>query len=222
MTLTTMILANVVILIVLGLLARFVKIGGAETTQGGWNFNYSTSDLIILAVVGAIAGVINTGTGIVWAAANTAGGPLAGAALQGAFMWAYLLAYFLIRKPGSMLIVGLVETAMEALLGNPSGFATMGWGLTQGLGAEVVMAFVNYANFGWWAFALAGAASSQFGTVWTAWLFGWDSSAAIVGQYWQATPINLISGAIFSGLLGWWLGKMVERTGLVRATRRTA
>jgi ABC-type thiamin/hydroxymethylpyrimidine transport system permease subunit len=132
-----MILVNVVILVALGLLARFVKLGNAETTGGGWNFNYSTSDLIILAVVGAIAGVINTGTGIVWAAANSAGGPLAGAALQGAFMWAYLLAYFLVRKPGSMLIVGLVETAMEALLGNPSGFATMGWGLTQGIGAEL-------------------------------------------------------------------------------------
>jgi energy-coupling factor transport system permease protein len=221
MTLATMILVNVVIIAVLGLLAKFVKVGDAETTQGGWNFNYSTSDLIILAVIGAIAGVINTGTGIVWAAANSAGGPLAGAALQGAFMWAYLLAYFLVRKPGSMLIVGLVETAMEALLGNPSGFATMGWGLTQGIGAEVVMAFVNYSNFGWWAFALAGAAASQFGTIWTAWLFGWDTSAAVVGQYWQATPINLISGAIFSGILGWWLGKMVERTGLVRATRKT-
>ena len=83
------------------------------------------------------------------------------------------------------------------------------------------MAFVNYANFGWWAFALAGAAASQFGTVWTAWLFGWDSTAEIVAQYWQATPINLISGAIFSGLLGWWLGKMVQRTNLVRATRTT-
>ena len=221
MTLTTMILANVVIIVVLGLVAKFVRLGSSETTQGGWNFNYSTSDLIILAVIGAIAGVINTGTGIVWAAANSAGGPLAGAALQGAFMWAYLLAYFLVRKPGSMLIVGLVETAMEALLGNPSGFATMGWGLTQGIGAEVVMAFVNYANFGWWAFALAGAAASQFGTVWTAWLFGWDSTAEIVAQYWQATPINLISGAIFSGLLGWWLGKMVQRTNLVRATRTT-
>lgn len=220
MTLATMILVNVGILIVLGLLAKFVKIGNAETTKGGWNFNYTTSDLIILAVIGAIAGVINTGTGILWAAANSAGGPLAGAALQGAFMWAYLLAYFLIRKPGSMLIVGLVETAMEALLGNPSGFATMGWGLTQGIGAEVVMAIVNYSNFGWWAFALAGAAASQFGTIWTAWLFGWDSTPEIVSQYWQAAPINMISGAIFSGLLGWTLGKMVERTGLVRATRK--
>ena len=55
MTLTTMILANVVIIVVLGLVAKFVKIGSAETTQGGWNFNYSTSDLIILAVIGTIA-----------------------------------------------------------------------------------------------------------------------------------------------------------------------
>src|SRR5574341_1959836 len=206
MTLTTMILANVVILVVLGLLARFVKLGNAETTAGGWNFNYSTSDLIILAVVGAIAGVINTGTGIVWAAANSAGGPLAGAALQGAFMWAYLLAYFLVRKPGSMLIVGLLETAIEALLGNPSGLSTIGWGFTQGLAAEIVMAICNYSNFGPIAFALAGAASSQFGTVWTAYLFGWDSTSEIVRQYWIAAPINLISGAILSGLLGYWLG----------------
>jgi ABC-type thiamin/hydroxymethylpyrimidine transport system permease subunit len=36
----------------------------------------------------------------------------------------------------------------------------------------------------------------------------------------MATPINMISGGIFSGLLGWWLGKMIERTGLVRATRK--
>jgi energy-coupling factor transport system substrate-specific component len=215
-----MLVINLLIVAVLGLLAKYVKIGQAETTKGGFNFSYTTSDLIILAVIGAIAGVVNTGTGIVWAAANSAGGPLAGAALQGAFMWAYLLAYFLIRKPGTMLIVGLIETGMEALLGNPSGISTLGWGLTQGLGAEAVMAFVNYSNFGWWVFGLAGAAASQFGTVWTAWLFGWDSTPEIVNAYWTATPINLVSGFIFSGLLGWWLGKMVERTGLLRTTRK--
>jgi energy-coupling factor transport system substrate-specific component len=217
---TLMFVINLLIVAVLGLLAKYVKIGQAETTKGGFTFGYTTSDLIILAVIGAIAGVVNTGTGIVWAAANSAGGPMAGAALQGAFMWAYLLAYFLIRKPGAMLIVGLIETGMEALLGNPSGISTLGWGLTQGLGAEAVMAFVNYGNFGWWVFGLAGAAASQFGTVWTAWLFGWDSTPEVVSAYWTATPINLISGFIFSGLLGWGLGRMVERTGLLRTTRK--
>jgi energy-coupling factor transport system substrate-specific component len=220
MTLPLMIVVNILIVAVLGLLAKYVKVGSAETTAGGFNFNYSTSDLIILAVIGAIAGVVNTGTGIVWNAANAAGGPLAGAALQGVFMWAYLLAFFLVRKPGSMLIIGLIETTMEALLGNPSGISTIGWGITQGLGAEAVMAFVVYGNFGWWAFALAGAAASQFGTIWTAFLFGWDSTPEIVSAYWTATPINLVSGFIFSGLLGWWLGKTVEKTGLLRTTRK--
>ena len=220
MTLPVMIVVNLIIVVALGLIAKFVNIGGDDNGKGGWNFNYTTSDLIILAVIGAIAGVVNTGTGIAWAAANSAGGPLAGAALQGAFMWAYLLAFYLVRKPGAMLIVGLLETGMEALLGNPSGVATMGWGLTQGIGAEIVMAMCNYSKFNWLAFFMAGAAAAQFGTVWTAYLFGWDTSAELVSQYWIAAPINMISGGIISGLLGFWLGKTIERTGLVRATRK--
>ncbi len=198
-----------------------MKATGNEASTGGWNFNYSTRDLILLAVIGAISGVVNVGLGIVWNAANAAGGPLAGAALQGTFMWAYLLAFFLVRKPGSMLIIGILESSIEALLGNPSGISTIGWGFTQGLAAEIVMAICNYRSFGPLAFAMAGAAASQFGTVWTAYLFGWDTTASVIQQYWIAAPINLISGAIFSGLLGYWLGKMIARTGLVRAARQT-
>ena len=192
-----------------------------ETNTGGWNFNYTTRDLILLAVIGAIAGVVNVGLGIVWNAANAAGGPLAGAALQGTFMWAYLLAFFLVRKPGTMLIIGLLESTIEALLGNPAGISTLGWGITQGLGAEIVMAMSGYTNFGLLAFAMAGAAASQLGTVWSAYLYGWDTSPEVVRQYWLAAPINMISGAIFSGMLGYWLGKMIARTGLVRSARRS-
>ncbi len=219
MTLLGMIVINLVIVAVLGLVARFVKVDKSAQTAGGWNLAYTTRDLLLIAVIGVISGVVNTGTGIVWNAVNAAGGPLAGAALQGAFMWAYLLAFFLVRKPGSMLAVGLIETAIEGFLGNPSGLATLGWGLTQGLGAELVMAICFYGDFDWLAFGMAGAAASQFGTVWTAYLFGWDTSAAVVQQYWMAAPINMISGFILSGLLGWWLGKLISRTGLLRAAR---
>ncbi len=211
-----MLVINLAIVLVLGLIARFVKVQKSDGT-GGWNFQYTTRDLLLIAVIGVISGIVNTGTGIVWNAVNAAGGPLAGALLQGAFMWAYLLAFFLIRKPGSMLAVGIIETAIEGFLGNPSGLATLGWGLTQGLGAELVMAIAMYQDFGWLAFGLAGAAASQFGTVWTAYLFGWDSTPSVVQQYWMAAPINLISGFVLSGLLGWWLGKLIARTGLVRA-----
>lgn len=206
---------NIVILVVLGMIARTVK--SDPTAKGGFNFSYSTSDLVIMAVIGAIAGVVNTWMGNVWYAANTVS-PIYGAALQGTFMWAYLLAYFLVRKSGSMLIVGVVEAAVEALLGNQAGLNTLGWGVTQGLAAEIVMWFCNYGKFGWLVFGLAGAGSSQFGTLWSFILYGWSS----LNDYLIAAPINLISGFIFSGLLGFWLGKIIENTGLLRATRREA
>ena len=204
---------NIVILVVLGLVAKAVS--SNPTGKGGFNFNYSTSDLVIMAVLGALAGVINTWMGNVWYAANTVR-PIYGAALQGTFMWAYILAYFLVRKSGSMLIIGVIEAGVEALLGNQAGLSTLGWGVTQGLGAEVVMWLCNYGKFGWLALGLAGAGASQFGTVWSFILYGWSS----LNDYLIAAPINLVSGFIFSGLLGFGLGKMIENTGLLRATRR--
>jgi energy-coupling factor transport system permease protein len=203
---------NLVILVVLGLIAKAVK--SDPTSKGGFNFNYTTSDLVIMAVLGALAGVINTWMGNVWYAANTVS-PIYGAALQGTFMWAYVLAYFLVRKSGSMLIIGVIEAGVEALLGNQAGLSTLGWGVTQGLGAEIVMWFCTYGKFGWLALGLAGAGASQFGTLWSFILYGWSS----LNDYLIAAPINLVSGFIFSGLLGWGLGKMIENTGLLRATR---
>ena len=204
---------NLVILVVLGLVARAVK--SDPTAKGGFNFNYTTSDLVIMAVLGALAGVINTWMGNVWYAANTVS-PIYGAALQGTFMWAYILAYFLVRKSGAMLVIGVIEAGVEALLGNQAGLSTLGWGVTQGIGAEIVMWFCNYGKFGWLALGLAGAGASQFGTLWSFILYGWSS----LNDYLIAAPINLVSGFIFSGLLGWGLGKMIENTGLLRATRR--
>ena len=217
MNFLTVLAFNISIVLVLGLLARFVKLGRAEPTQGGWNFNYSTSDIIILAVIAALAGVINTAMAHIWFAANSLN-PLFGAFFQGWFMWAYILAFVLVRKPGAMLIVGLIESSMEIFLGNEAGFGTIGWGLTQGLAAEFVMLCANYKEVGWWVLGLVGAAASQFGTFWSYQLFGWKEAAPLF--YWLSAPVELVTGFVFSGLLGWWLGKTVERTGLLRTTRK--
>lgn len=183
----------------------------------GWNFKYTTRDIVIIAVIAAIAGVVNTGVSQIWTLANASLGPLGGAILQGAFMWAYILVAWLVRKPGAVLFLGVIESAVEVLLGNPSGVGTLGWGICQGLGVEAVMAISNYQNFSIWAAMAAGAASSQFGTVWTAILYGWDPASA--ASVWQAVPINLVSGLVFSGLLGFYLAKGLARTGLIRSAQ---
>ena len=186
-----------------------------NTKKSGWNFNYSTRDIVIIAVIAAIEGIVNTGVAQIWNLANSSLGPLGGALLQGTFMWAYVLVTWLVRKPGAAIFLGLIESAVEILLGNPAGIGTLGWGVTQGLGIEVVMALSNYRSYGLLAAILAGAASSQFGTTWTALLYGWDPAYA--SDVWMAVPVNLISGVIFSGLLGFYLFKALARTGLVRS-----
>jgi len=186
----------------------------------GWNFNYTTRDIVIIAVIAAIAGVVNTGTGNIWYLANSSLGPLGGALLQGSFMWAYILVVWLVRKPGAALFLGLIETTVEVLLGNASGIGTLGWGVTQGLGVEIVMAISGYQNYSLLAAIAAGAGSSQFGVTWTSILFGWDPATA--KDVWMANPINLISGMIFSGVLGFYLAKGLAKTGLIRSAATNA
>jgi ABC-type thiamin/hydroxymethylpyrimidine transport system permease subunit len=83
------------------------------------------------------------------------------------------------------------------------------------LGVEIVMAISGYQSFNIWTAMAAGAAASQFGTTWTAVLFGWDPATA--KDVWLAVPINLISGLVLSGLLGFYLAKGLARTGLIRS-----
>lgn len=216
MTLIFMIVVNVLILFALAAIARFVEIGKTEAIQGGWNFNYKTRDLVFIAAIAVLSGVVNTFVSHAWLALNTRS-PLQGALLHGAFMWNYLLVFFLVRKPGAMFIVALLELGIESLLGNPMGLSALGWGITRGLAAEVIMAVVYYRLIGWWVFGLVGAAASQFSTVWTYKYYGWQADQA---TYWLTTLINLASGFVLSGLLGFWLGKLAEGTGLVRTQRQ--
>lgn len=70
------------------------------------------------------------------------------------------------------------------------------------------MALASYRRFDLLAAIAAGAAASQFGTVWTALYFGWSSLAA--WDVWKAVPINLMSGAVLSGMLGFMLARSVR------------
>ncbi|HQA67154.1 MAG TPA: ECF transporter S component [Aggregatilineales bacterium] len=206
-------IVNVAIVVVLGLVAMLV--GERTKKEGGFNFNYTTRDIVIIAVIAAIAGVVNTGAGNLWYLMNTSLGPLGGALLQGSFMWAYILVMFLVRRPGAALLVGLIETAVELLLGNAAGIGTLGWGLTQGIAVEAVVAFTAYSKFDLWTALAAGAAASQFGTVWTAIFYGWDPATA--NDVWLAVPVNIISGIVLSGLIGYLLSRAIAQTGLVRS-----
>jgi len=205
---------NVVVVVTLGLIARFTDKNVIDKDKTG----YSTQNLVIVAVLAAIAGVINTGVGNLWYLANTSLGPLGGALIQGMFMWAYILAVFIVRKPGIALIFGVIEASTEVLLGNAAGIGTLGWGISQGLAIEAVLLCVGYSRFGLITALMAGMASSQLGTLWSSIFYGWDP--AYSKDVWLAVPVNIISGAIFSGGLGYYLATKLAKTGLIRSSRK--
>jgi len=210
-------LAYAIVNVCLGFASRlFGKKPAVEpTTAKPAKSGYSTRNIVIIAVIAAIAGVVNTGVGNVWSLLNTSLGPLGGALLQGAFMWAYVLAAFLVRKPGAALLVGVIEASVEILLGNVAGIGTLGWGISQGIGIEAVILICGYRKYGVLTALLAGAAASQFGTLWSSILYGWDPSTA--KAVWLAIPVNLVSGLVISGLLGYYLYKAIVRTKLIRS-----
>ena len=177
----------------------------------------TTKDIALIAVVSAVVGVVNIGIGTAYAAVETGLGPLGGAIMNGTYMWGFFLVYYFVRKPGCMLLVGVLEAALGALLGAPSGIYTIGWGVTEGLGAEIVMAIAGHGKVKPAVFGLAGAASAQLQTVWSWYVFGWHST---MGMYWLSIPVTLASGAIISGLLGYYLARTVERTGLLHPSTR--
>src|SRR6185503_14583373 len=189
-----------------------------QTAAPAWNFNYSTRDVILLAALGVVAGVINIGLNQLWNPTSAGGWPLSGAVWQGMFAWAYLLAYYLVRKPGCLLVIGVLETAVQVLLGSVQGTQTIGWGLAQGLGAELVMVLSGYRSRHLIFFLMAGALAAQLRTVWTLYAFENNGSTEAMRQYWQTVPFNLLSGAVFSGLIGYLAGLGVTRTGLIQPT----
>lgn len=214
-------IVNVAILVVLGLVARLFgkrPPAGGEGAKQEVKGGYSTRNIVIIAILAAIAGVVNTGVGNVWYLLNTSLGPLGGAALQGAFMWAYVLAAFLVRKPGAALFLGVIESSVEILLGNAAGIGTLGWGISQGIGIEAVVFICGYEKYGVLTALLAGAAASQFGTLWSSILYGWDPATS--NAVWLSVPINLVSGLVISGLAGYYLYAAIARTKLIRSGRQ--
>ncbi len=209
-------LVNLLIIAVAGVITRFVP--GVKVRRDGEviNWNWTVRDVVIVAVLAAIVGLVQTGESYIFQASLALGGAVGSAIFQGAFAWGYVIAFMLIRKPGSMLVFAILETSVEALTGNPAGIYAVGWGLTQGLAAEAVLAFVLWNKMSAWVFFLSSAVNAQFGTVWSWYLYGWEDT---MNAYWISIPLTLVAGGIISGLIGYAIGMALSRSGLVKAAR---
>ena len=123
-----------------------------KTSAAKW----STRDLMVTIVIGLAFGVLLIPVTYAYAALLSLG-VLARSLLSGVYFLPAAFAAYVIRKPGSILLVCLVS-ALAAMPFTAYGFIMLMVGLLTGvIGELVTWLFTRYRNFGLGRFALAGA-----------------------------------------------------------------
>ncbi|MDO4902787.1 MAG: ECF transporter S component [Limosilactobacillus sp.] len=176
-------------------------------------------DIILLALIAIIFGVIYYATGFLYNILSvvltpTGYGPLANDLTIGIWCMAGPLAGFLLRIPGSSFLGEFLGAAVEMFLGNQWGAVNLISGCVQGIATELGFTVTFYKIYNWLTLVI----TSVFATLIT---FGWDWFRNGYDHF--STSMNLtlfvvrfLSMFIFSGVLVKLIANLLKRAHLIK------
>lgn len=192
--------------------AMFVGMAGvamvaATATAGRWR----VVDIVVASVLGVAGGLVFSA----WNAGSTplqaALVPPASAIIVGVWLFPAVLGALIVRRPGAGVYTELVAAVLSALVGNQWGFATVWYGLVEGMGAEVVFALLLYRRFGLPTALVAGAGAGVAVGLMDSLIY--YPKALGTGGRFAYVGIAVVSGVIIAGLGSWALTRALARTG---------
>lgn len=176
----------------------------------------SVKEILTIAVLAVVFGFLYWVLVQAWRALSVAMGPLGDLTqniLIGGWMVVAPIALYITRRPGSGIAAELLAAVVEfAFLGNPVGPIVLLSGLIQGVGAEVAFALTRYRRFGLPVFLASGVTAAVANFCYATIRFGW------LGQdlFGVRIVLQLASGLLLCGLLGWVISKALLATGVLR------
>jgi energy-coupling factor transport system permease protein len=175
------------------------------------SYRYTTMDILVIAVIAAIGGVVNAyGTGA-WAKfIEAAAGPF-GAALDNPFyiFWV-IIAVLLIPKPGVAIVTSMLAGIVEVVAGSEDGSIVLVFTLLQGVGIELGFLIFRYrSNLP--AALLGGALCGVGCAICLTWIFGFDKFG--FGAQLALILALAVADAVIGGILGYVIARGVERAG---------
>ncbi len=181
---------------------------GSRKALEGWR----TLEVVVVANLSLVFGLLFLGWGMVWNAAKPLESLLPGLRdiLYGFWFIAGVLAAYIIRKPGAAIAAETLAAAAEFLAGSEWGLTLLISGLVQGGMSEIVFAATGYRRYDLGTLMLAGAAAGV-GSLVVDYLF-WYSDKTL-GVLAIMLVARLISGAVLSGWLAKALGDALHRAG---------
>lgn len=177
--------------------------------QSAWTLR----ETLIVAVLGAVFGVLYLGWVQVWLVLQAIFGPVTMDVVMGFWFIVSIIAAAIIRKPGVALVSEVMAAAVQVLLGSPAGLLLLLTGLVQGAGAEAVFAATRWRRYSLTVLMAAGMGAAVFSFVYTWIRFDYGSLAP--GLLVAMFALRLASGALLGGLLGHSIVKALHRTGVL-------
>ena len=174
------------------------------------SFHYTTTDLVMMAVLAAAGAVLSAWVINPIVRALNIGSPFLAAWPGTLHLVVIVIAAQKVKKPGAALVTGLINGVLQMLFGNPSGALCLLYGLANGLGAEIGIAIMQ-----WKPSLLSAMFSGAFGVAcgFTVDLFYWFPNFTLPMQI--AYVANaFVAGLIVCGLVAYGIGKALSRAGV--------
>ena len=175
-------------------------------------YRYTTLDILIIAVIAAIGGVVSAYVVGAWAKfIEGAIGPF-GAALNNPFFifWG-IVAVLLVPKPGVALISSVLTGAVEVVAGSLDGSIVLVFVFLQGLGVEIGFLALGYAR-SLPAAVLGGALAGIGCAISLTAVFGFTKLDPVVLVVFYAAMA--VADGLIGGILAWVIAQGVGRAGI--------
>jgi len=177
--------------------------------QYGWTLR----EILIVAVLGAVFGVLYLAWVQVWLIAQAIFGPVTMDVVMGFWFIVSIIAAAIIRRPGAALLSELLAALVQVLLGSPAGLLLLVTGLVQGAGAEAVFAATHWKNYRLPVLIAAGVGAAIFSFIYT-WI-RFDYGALAPGLLVAMFVLRCLSGALLGGLAGHLITEALYKTGVL-------
>jgi len=178
---------------------------------------WTLRETLIVAVLGAVFGVLYLGWVQVWLILQAVFGALTMDVVMGFWFVVSIIAAAIIRKPGVALVSEVLAAAVQVLMGSPAGLLLLLTGFVQGAGAEAVFAATRYRRWNLPVLMAAGvgAALASFAYTWVRFDYGSLAPGLLVAMF----VLRCASGALLGGLLGHVIAQALLRTGVLSGLR---
>lgn len=192
---------------------RMVHVKGASSGKAFQRF--TTLDIVLMAMLAAANAVMTVFLSPLNQALNGLGGPILTSTITGLYMIYGLLAYYIIRKPGTALITYGIGAVVQAFMGTAYGILSCFVAAACYLViVEGAFALVRYKKWSWPMLMVTGGAMVPVWFFFAAQMFGytkWGMDILLI-----ALVVRVLSGMVLCGLLVKLLGDALAGSGLLR------